>query len=161
MSTLVKARIDEEVALLERTVDTPTAPFGYGTDISCDSDVDELARDVDGFTTLALAQAAVRRLDCPRGALPDDANYGIDLRSYLNRPTTSQELLALGGQVRNELKKDDRIDTVTVRTETFNAGTEMRLKIAIRPFDPRLGGFSLTLAVTSAGIVVEEIAANG
>ncbi len=92
---------------------------------------------------------------------PDDQTYGIDLRSYLHRPTTRNELIGLGGQVRNELLKDDRLDTVTVTLRVTDGARTMRVEIAARPFDPNLGDFTLTLAVTSAEIVIEEIAASG
>ncbi len=158
MSAFVKAQIAAEVALLTRITDTPVEPFGYGTDISVDSDMDPDARDVRGDTTLVLAQAIVRRLDCPRGALPGDDNYGIDLRSYANRGTTTSEILSLAGQIRTELGKDDRIDTTAVIVRPENNAQKLRIEIAVRPIGQAVGGFSLTLAATSSTVLIEEIA---
>lgn len=159
MSAVVKDRIAEELALLVQVVDFPESPFGYGSDILCDSDVDEFVREVDAFSTLALAQAIVRRLDCPRGALPDDADYGIDVRSYLNRGVDARDIRALAGQIRSEVLKDDRVATLTVTVTPNSVGSQLRIELAVRPVDAAIGGFSLTLSATSAAILIEEIRA--
>lgn len=160
MSQEVKEQIARDLASLVQIVDFPVPPYGFGSDISGDFDVDPNAREVKGSTTLALAQAIVRRLDCPRGGLPDDKDYGIDLRSYCNRGTTADALRSLGGQIKSELQKDDRIDTVTVRLSPTSTGSSLRVELAVRPVDPALGGFSLTLSASSAAVLLEEIKAG-
>lgn len=160
MSALVKAAIDAELATIERIVDTPVAPFGYGSDISGAADLDEAMTEVDGFTTLALAQALVRRLDCPRGALLDDLDYGIDVRSFVNRPTTTAEINALAGQIRAELLKDDRVESLTVIVAPTPTGSAMAISLSVLPVDARLGPFRLTLGVTSAELLIQELAAG-
>jgi hypothetical protein len=40
MNTIVQAAIAESIAELETTSSTPTAPFYYGSDVSCTFDVD-------------------------------------------------------------------------------------------------------------------------
>ena len=79
MSAMVKALLEVELATITKIVDTPEAPHGYGSDISGAADLDPDMAEVDGFSTLALAQALVRRLDTPRGTLLDDGNYGMGL----------------------------------------------------------------------------------
>lgn len=156
MNAIVADAIASETALLTREVATPVAPFGWGTDISCDRDLDEAMPEVSG--DLALAQALVRRLDCPRGALPDDGDYGIDLRANLNRGLTVTEVRGLAGSIRSELTKDDRVDTVAVTVTPTPTGESLRVSIQVTPRDPSLGGpFSLTLAVTDGGVLVEEM----
>jgi hypothetical protein len=157
VSEIVEEAIAAEIAALERVVDVPVPPFGFGTDLSCTTDLTPTMEETSGDLRLALAEALVRRLDCPRGALPDDAAYGKDLRSYLNRPTTALELLELAGAVRAELEKDDRVDTAPTTITTVNAGQTMTLKVVVTPVDPSVGTFAMTLAVTSAEIVLEEI----
>jgi hypothetical protein len=159
MNAIVEAAIDAEIAALARVVETPTAPFGFGADLSCDSDLDP-ARELGGFDPLVLGQAIVRRLDCPRGALPGDPDYGIDLRAMVNRGTTADTIRALGAQIRAELTKDDRIDRVTVTVTPSPTGTSLRVQLGITPVDPAIGGFSLTLAVTSAAVLLEEMRAT-
>jgi len=157
VSDEVKASIATQLATLVRTVDFPVAPFGFGSDIAGAADLDPNMRETNGLTTFALAEAIVRRLDCPRGALPDDKDYGIDLRSYVNRGVTAQDVRSLGGQIRSELSKDDRIDSTTVVLRPNSTGSILQIEIAVRPFDARLGGFNLTLSASSAAVLLEEI----
>lgn len=158
MSAIVKAGIATELALLTQIVDFPTEPFGYGSDISCDSDVDLLAREVDGASTLALAEALVRRLDTPRGSLPDDKDYGISITSHLNRGVTDADVRQLAGQIRAELALDDRVASLTVTVAPNSTGSTLRIEIAVQPVDANLGTFTLTLNASDAGLVLEEIA---
>ena len=159
MSAEVKAQIARDLAELTRIRDFPVAPFGYGSDISGTFDVDPSVRELPGNKALALAQAIVRRLDCPRGALPDDKDYGIDLRSYCNRGVTANDIRSLGGQIKGELSKDDRLDTVIVRLETASTGTSLRVVLAVRPVDQAIGGFTLTLNASDAAVLIEEMQA--
>lgn len=154
--TLILDRFNELLADVTREMPAPTAPFGYGTDIRCRDDVDEQMRDVDPFSRDALVDALVRRLDCPRGSLPGDRNYGISLRSYVNRGTTQADLVALGAQVRGELMKDDRVRDVTVPLPTFSGGV-LHVVVIVDAVDPLLGTFALTLAVTDGELLLQEI----
>ncbi len=157
MNSILSGAIAAELALLAREVDTPVAPFGFGVDLHCTQDLDELMPEVDDPQTV-LAQALARRLDCPRGALADDRNYGIDLREYLNRGLTTDEIRSLAGTVRSELTKDDRVDTVRVIVTPSSIGDALRLSLSIAPRDSVAGGpFELILAVTDGGIHVEEL----
>lgn len=156
MNATVADAIATEIAALTREVATPVAPFGYGADISCARDLEEDMPEVSG--QLVLAQALVRRIDCPRGGLPDDGDYGIDLRSYLNRGITTTEQRSIAGAIRSELSKDDRVDTVAVTVTPTPTGESIRVSIQVVPRDPALGGpFTLTLAVTDGGALVEEM----
>lgn len=157
MSGEVKARIAEELALLTQLVPFPAEPFGYGSDISGDTDLDPNMTEIAGNKTLVLAQAIVRRLDCPRGQNPDDPNYGIGLRQYLSSGKTETEINALGGQIRLELMKDDRIDTLTVLVVPVDNGKTLNVTLAVRPVDQTIGGFKLTLNASSAEILIAAI----
>lgn len=156
MNATVQNAIAANVALIERVVDPPTGDLGYGTDLSCDTDLSESMPDVSG--TLVLAQAIVRRLDCPRGALPDDASYGKDLRGMCNRGTTTRELSRLAGEIRTEVQKDDRVSSVAVTVEpTTSTGAGLRIALVVTPVNPRVKRFALTLAVTTAAVLIEEL----
>lgn len=157
MSAIVKSAIAEELATLKRIVDPPSPPLGYGSDLWCEDDLREDMPEVDGTSTLVLAQALARRLDCPRGALPGDPDYGIDLRSYCNRGTTAAEIRSLAGQINGELRKDDRVERVVVTVRPSSDGSQLAVQLEVTPVDPSVGGFALTLAATSAGVVIDEI----
>lgn len=147
-----------ELAALTRVVSTPDEPFGYGSDVSCGYDMDPGAAELDGMNPLVLAQATLRRLDTPRGSLPDDPSYGISLRSMLNAGTDPERINSMAGTIRNEVCKDDRIASAVVTVMPSVAGDAFKVVLRITPVDPRLGPFSMTLAVTSAAIVLEAIA---
>lgn len=155
MADVVRDAIAAELALVERVMPAPVEPLGYGSDISCASDLHDDMREVSGI--LALGEALVRRLDCPRGALPDDRSYGIALSEYLNRGTGAAELREVGAKIRGELAKDDRVASVRVTVTPSPDGGTFAVQIRVTPIDAALGPFRLVLAVTSAGVVLEEI----
>lgn len=154
--TIVHDKIAQQVAELEQLVPTPAPPFGFGVDLACVEDCTPTFDEVNPFSQRAIGEATVRRLSTARGTLDDDPDYGLDLRAYLNRGTALQEIADLAGAVRNEITKDDRIESATV-TATFE-GTVLRVKVTITPVDPNLGEFRLTLAVTSAAVLLEAFA---
>lgn len=154
----VRDAIAASVALLTRVAPTPQEPHGYGSDISCAYDVDPGVAELDGFTPLVLAQAILRRLDTPRGSLPDDASYGISLRQMLNAGVSRGELSRLSGVIRGEVSKDDRISSVTVKVTPSSDMSELDISLRVTPVDPALGPFTMTLAASSAEIVLEAIA---
>jgi hypothetical protein len=166
MSKIVLDAIAADVALLERRLEPPSGELGYGTDLSCAADLAADFAEVDPFSPLALAEALVRRLDCPRGTLPDassptlvDADYGIELRAYLHGPLTPAELRGLEGAIQAELTKDDRVDGVLVTVEVAPNGESFTVDLQVTAIDPRVGDFALTLAVTDAAVLLEELRA--
>jgi len=160
--SIVATSISEGLAQLARILDAPVPPFGYGSDISCERDLDPAMAEVDPLSALALAQALVRRLDCPRGALVDDPDYGMDLRAELNRGTTTRDLNAIAARIRSELTKDDRVSSVKVTVSYADlVAREMTVSIVVTPVDATIGGFSMTLAVTSAEVVISSMSGRG
>lgn len=160
MSDIVKDAIAAEIALIEPIVAHASAPFGYGSDISCAHDVDEGVRELDGFDPLVLAQAIARRLDCPRGALPDDPDYGISLRERVNVETTAADIRAMGGQIRGEVLKDDRVSALVVKVNPTPTGSSIGIVLEVTPFDARTGSFTLTLSASDAGVLIQAIDAK-
>lgn len=155
--TIVHDTIAAEIALLEREVPTPLAPFGYGQDLDCTTDLTEDLLEVDPSSKTAIAQALLRRLSCPRGRLPDDPDYGFDLRGTLNRGTDANALRDLAGQIKSEVLKDNRIDGADVTT-TYTAQTEtLDVTLWIVAVDPALGEFSLTFAVQAGELMLKEL----
>jgi hypothetical protein len=156
MSQLVLDAMDEEIAKLVRETPTPVDPFGYGRDLSCVLDLTDGMDEVDPSSTLAIAQALVRRLVTPNGTLWDDPDYGEDIRGYLNRGTTLADLRDLEGKIRNECTKDDRVAQVVAQVRQVGT-TQLDISVQVTPVDPTLGVFSMTLALTDAGLLLQEI----
>jgi hypothetical protein len=161
MSAIVKTLIAAEIAKLTRETDAPSAPFGYGRDLSCVDDVTEALDEVDPFSYQGIAEAVIRRLTCPRGGLPDDPDYGIDLRSHLNRGTTQRELQLLVLSIAGELRKDDRIDSATATVSIAGGGSRIDVAIIIAPADPDLATFTLTFAVTDGAAALQALTLAG
>lgn len=153
---LLAELVEAELALVSRDVAIPVAPFGYGSDLSCTEDLGATMETVDPFSTRGIAEAIVRRLGTPRGGLPDDPDYGFDLRSFCNRGITLAERATIEAQTRAEITKDDRIDAADVSAAAGLDGRSLRVSIFVRPFGSA-GPFSLVLAVSDAGVLLEEL----
>lgn len=139
------------IATLPAYVPQNIANTVLGYDLSCGDDLTELMDEVDELT--ALAQAARRRLSTPRGGVIDAPDYGIDLREYLHRGMTAVDIDGIPEVVKQELKKDERFDTVTVEVLEFAGDT---FQILIR-CQTKLGPFALTLDVTAAAVALTRV----
>ena len=157
MNALVQASIAEQIATLQRVVDAPVAPFGYGTDLSCVTDLAEDLAEVDPTSNQAIAEALIRRLITPRGGLPDDPDYGFDLRGLLNRGVTLAELRAVTGQARSEVRKDDRVADAKVSAAFCLQGSTLSVSVEVTPADVDNDTFSFTFALTDTAVTIEVI----
>jgi hypothetical protein len=154
------ALIDADIATLTRLVVAPDGNvLGYGTDLSCVSDCTDDFAEVDPNSPLGIAEALIRRLTCPRGGLPDDANYGVYLPGYVNRGVTLQELRELNGVITNECRKDDRVADVVATTTYVATKIAPTLSVAIQvtPEEPSLGVFTFTISVADDKVLLETI----
>lgn len=157
MADAVRDFLAAGIASTVRVASTPEAPFGYGADLSGADDLDPLLAEVDGFSTLAIAQALARRLGTPRGGLPDDATYGEDLTEWCNRGHSSAEIRDLARRIAAECQKDDRVRAVRVTVAPDATARTFDVTVAVDPHDAALGTFTLTLAVSSAGVILEAL----
>lgn len=155
----VRAAIAAELALVERVAPTRREPFGYGTDLRCASDLTRTHDTVDPFSPVAIAEALARRLETPRGSVPDAPDDGLDLRAYLNQGTAATEIRTLADRIRTECRKDDRVAALRVVVSPSPNGSELDVALRVQPVDPRTGSFSLTLAVSSAAVLLKELRA--
>jgi hypothetical protein len=145
-----------ELAKLTQVVPTPVGNVGYGTDLSCTTDLTPTMEVVNPVSTVAIAQSWLRRLTTPRGGLVDDPTYGLDVAGYLNRPMQPLDVRQYEGEIRQELLKDDRV-TEAVVTVTY-VNESLTVSALGTPVDPTLGPFTLTFAITGDGsIVVQEL----
>ena len=122
MSALVLTAIATDIASLERLVDTPVGPLGYGSDISCTRGVDEHMSETDPNSVEGLAQSIIRRLDCRRGGLPGEPDYGIQVADFLNRGVTQLDVVNVAGEIRGEAMADDRVENVIVEVTLGSGG---------------------------------------
>lgn len=156
MPQSVLDQIDAEIATLQRIVPFPTGNLGFGSDLSCLTDLTPDALELDGADVRLLGEAAIRRLTTTRGMLADDPDYGIDVRTYMNRGTTVRELRDLASVVTSELRKDDRFDDIDVQVSQPSL-VELAFRIRITPADERLHAFTLTFALVNGQLTVEAL----
>lgn len=151
----VRTSIAIEIALLVREAPTPIEPFGYGRDLSCVSDFTPSFAEIDPSSTEGISQSVLRRWTCPRGGNCDDADYGKDIRGYLNRPTTQQDLLELDGALSAEALQDDRVAGILLDVKTSNAGQIVLISARIEPADPNVNTFFATFGVVNGALTLE------
>jgi hypothetical protein len=125
----------------------------FGSDLSCATDITSTARELSDDDPLIVAQAVYRRLTTPRDGLVDDREYGLDLRTFLHRGLTTAQLRSVEGQIRNEICKDDRVETVSVAVTHTDVGS---FSIAIRG-ETGAAPFSLVLALTDGEALIKEM----
>ncbi|MBA3841093.1 MAG: hypothetical protein H0X39_00460 [Actinobacteria bacterium] len=142
------------MAELTQSVTPSTGELGYGTDLACVTDLSADLAEVDPLSPSAIGQALVRRLSTARGTLIDDPNYGLDVRGFCNHGVPVKDLRDIGGAIRLELVKDDRVQDVTV-TVTQPYQTGLKVVIVVVPAVIGLAPFDLTFAIAD-GVIVPE-----
>ena len=116
----------------------------YGIDVSTIPDLDPVFALVSGRE--ALAQAIVRRLQTPRGALPFNPDDGLDVCGWLHEGRTATQLFRLRSAVEAEVLKDERVLSATCET-SWAAGSEaLTLRVGVEPVVGK--AFTLTASVS-------------
>lgn len=139
-----------------RVADVPEPPLYWGSDLSCVTDCDAMFTELAPGSALIVAQAAVRRLITPRGALLDDADYGFDLRGYCNRGVTLEDLRTLQNRAEAEVLKDERLSAAAINI-TIEYPSGLTVTGELTPADPSFEPFAFVVAVTDAEVLIELI----
>lgn len=151
----VRQAITDEIAALVQLSSVPEAATGYGVDLVCVTDLSPRLTEIDPETTAGIAQDLFHRWTTPRGSLPDDPDYGSDVRRLLHAALTPRELHAARGQLEAEARKDDRISAVTVELE--RDGEALLIRAHVTPEDKDQAPFTMHVVVTSAAVVLQAI----
>jgi hypothetical protein len=157
MNETVAQSLAAQLPTLIRMVDTPVGELAYGTDLSCVTDLHPELAEVDPTSPSAIVEAVIRRFLTPRGALLDDQDYGLDVRSHLSRGATQRDLRAITGALSGEAQKDDRVASATVTMQANSLGAKAQLQVLIMPADPELEAFDFTFAVSSSDVLAVTI----
>jgi len=156
MNPTVRAAIDAELATLTRVVYPPEAAQGYGSDLSCIYDSDERMTTVDYNSPVAIVQAIIRRLITDRGQLPDDPDYGTNVRKYLHKPLTRRQIVAVENDIRAEALKDERVQNAAVEASYAFSTRTLTCSMVITPFGSAQS-FRFVFTVTSAQVLLDTI----
>lgn len=157
MSDVVRDAIAAELALLTRVLPSPTGDLGFGSDLSCDTDLAEGMLELAGDNRLVVAQSALRRYITPRGSIPDAPNDGLDLMAWVSRGTIADDIRALQGQMASEATKDDRVAVASAVATPSADGSRLSASVRLVPSDPKIAPFEMVVSVTSASALIEEI----
>lgn len=156
MNDTVQAAFAASLSQVTRVVDEPQPPFGYGSDLACSLDLDERFRETDPFSVEGISQAIVRMLDCPRGENPDAPDYGISLRSYVHRGTTTHALRRVEYDVREQVLRDDRVRDLTVSATAGLEHEGLIVSLRVTPADARLLAFDMVFSVSAYALSLLE-----
>jgi phage baseplate assembly protein W len=122
-----------------------------GVDIDCILDVGRSLALAKGLRNLGNALA--RRLVTPRGGLFYDANYGLDVRAFVNAGFTAQQLAQVQADIAAEVSKDPRIEnpqvTVVSNVQTGSMAITIVCELAEGPFQFLLAVTALTVELLS------------
>ena len=131
----------------------PVDMAGYGRDIYCYDDMRETAQEVEGLN--AVAQNLYRRLITDRGSLLGCPDYGLDIRSFLNRGLDPTTLLAIPALIDLEIRKELRVDAVSVTTLAHTSSSlSLQIIVEATAETGETGQFNLTVNVTKAGVEI-------
>mgnify|MGYP000535348007 CR=1 FL=1 len=158
MSAIVLDAIAADIAAITRLVDPPEGALGYGTDISCTTDIDADGREVDPMSIEAVSQSILRSLDCPQGGIYGDPEYvSLDLRARLNVGVTTADVRGLADEIRSVVTEDDRVSSADVAV-ALEGATTLLITISVIPEDPtRTEPFRLVIAATESSMLIEEM----
>jgi hypothetical protein len=86
----------------------------------------------------------------------DAPDYGTDVAALLHRGMTRAELLGVGGVVKAEILKDDRVAAVTVAA-TVDPRDDAAVSLVVRGTLVDGETFSLTSTITDGALLVQEM----
>jgi hypothetical protein len=153
MSAETLAFIASGIAELTRQATTPSGPWLYGRDLVCVDDLTATLAETDPTTTQSLAQDCFHRITTD--TVPDDPDFGIDVRDWLSSAMTRDGLLLIGATCEGAIRRDDRVRDVTADvTGTYES---IEIAISVTPADPSLERFTMIVAATSAEALLKEI----
>jgi hypothetical protein len=121
----------------------------FGRDISC---TNTLKTGRYSFGVMLVAEACYRRLTTPRGTLrggENELNYGLDLTSLVGSATTRAAAAALPGQIENELRKDERVESASASVVATTVGPVTTWTISV---DVLTAEGPFTLQIESDGV---------
>lgn len=123
----------------------------FGSDFSGTTDIDSKWTYLTGDEPerVALTEAVARRYITPRLGNPWDADYGLDLRSFVSDsidPAQAEPMII------NEALKEQRVKDCTAEITVIQAndGDQWRIVITCTPLDG--DAFDLTLSVTKVSV---------
>ena len=117
----------------------------YGTDISTMPDLDPAFVAISG--PKVLAQALMRRLSTPHGALPFNPDDGLDLNDWLHQGLDATTLYRLKSAIEAECERDERVYSVAVSLDASARLDALTIRILVEPVSGQ--EFAMTARLTA------------
>lgn len=159
MADAARTFIAAEIAQLQAISLPAAAPLGYGVDWHCWDDLDPAGALTDPTGIVSIAQDAYHAITSARGSLADAKDRGLDIAAMLSKGMTARQLQRLSDECESEIRKDDRIQDVTV-VVTFDNSATMRVSVLITPADLSLQPFTLIISATDGETLLQAIEAT-
>jgi len=133
-------------------VAAPLGQVDYGSDVSTFPDLDPSFANISG--TRVLGEAIARRLMTARGSLPDQPNYGTDVRTYLCEGfnLNGSTLTQMKNAIERECLQDERIASADAGMY-FNPQTGV-LNVTLVLGPAQGPNFQLVISVTAVTVTL-------
>ncbi|MBV6513981.1 MAG: hypothetical protein FMNOHCHN_03564 [Ignavibacteriaceae bacterium] len=117
-------------------------PVDYGTDIALNRDSFRYV-----YNTENLALQLERRLKTKKGSIRWAPDEGIDVREYVNKKLSSNDITDLSFLIKKELERDERVESVSVSLKFLYASFTLKGDIQVNTvYDT---SFKLVLSVSN------------
>lgn len=117
-------------------------PVDYGTDIALNRDSFRYV-----YNTENLALQLERRLKTKKGSIRWAPDEGIDVREYVNKKLSSNDITDLSFSIKKELERDERVASVSVSLKFLYASFTLKGDIQVNTvYDT---SFKLVLSVSN------------
>ncbi len=117
-------------------------PVDYGTDIALNRDSFRYV-----YSTENLALQLERRLKTKKGSIRWAPDEGIDIREYVNKKLSSNDITDLSFLIKKELERDERVASVSVSLKFLYASFTLKGDIQVNTvYDT---SFKLVLSVSN------------
>lgn len=117
-------------------------PVDYGTDIALNRDSFRYV-----YSKENLALQLERRLKTKKGSIRWEPDEGIDIREYVNKKLSSNDITDLSFLIKKELERDERVESVSVSLKFLYASFTLKGDIQVNTvYDT---SFKLVLSVSN------------
>jgi hypothetical protein len=154
----LQTALDSVLAELTQDVSVPEAPFEFGSDLSCISDIDNRATELAQNDPRIIWEYLCRRWTTRRGILgPDAPDWGIDAREWVNKGATLSQLAGYADQLRVEGEDDDRIASLEIVPSYTTQTRSLSFRVHVVTADPTTVDFDGTFALPQTGEVTATL----
>lgn len=156
--SLLTDLVDAGSTDIVRLVPVPSDPLGYGTDLSCATDLTPDLAEVDPDSVQGMGESIIRFLTAERDSIPDAPGRGFNVFRMILTGMTPEKMSEDETAISAEVQQDDRFASATA-TVTLVAQRKISIRISVVPVDPALAPFDLVVAVSDGELLYQLLTA--